>query len=525
MADHRQKGVRTPRCAALLAALVAWGAPSPTEARPVDAPPEILVRFAADGPFALRECAEALDRAGRAFAGATADGSDSLDRLRARLGARRVRALFRRSDGRSFPAQRRALRERLAARGAPSAALPDLAHVYRVSLGEGVSPSGAAALYREDPHVVWAQPDFRVAIDSDDVYFASEGSWGQPYADLWGLHRVRAPSAWGVSRGEGVVVAVIDTGLDPDHPDIAGNVFVHPGEDLDGDGIAEAHERNGVDDDGNGFVDDLSGWDFINSVDGDGDGRFDGSDDEADADPFDDHGHGTHVSGTVAAVAGNGIGIAGVAPRAKILPLKGFDENGEGVSSKLARAIVYAAENGASVINNSWSCTARCPTNPVIEEAVRLAHGLDVVVVTSAGNAEDDVVHRSPENRRETIVVSASTQEDGLARFSSFGLLVDVAAPGGGIVTQPPPRFSEKNVLSLKSSGSGPGIDGAGELVVDDDYVRASGTSMSSPHVAGVAALLLAVHPEYGPDDVRAVLRRTADDLGDPGHDDRFGKR
>jgi subtilisin family serine protease len=492
-------------------------------------PGRVLVRFAAEGPHALDACAETESRRGRPLAAATADASDSLDRLHARLGVRRIRALFRRPDGGSFAAQRRRMREGFEGRRRAARTLPDLSHVYRVELGDAVDVGAAVALYRADPHVVWAQPDYRVDVLAleeglpDDPFYATSGSWGQPYEDLWGLLRIRAAEAWPLARGEGIVVAVNDTGLDYEHPDIASNVWVHPGEDLNGNGIAEAAERNGLDDDGNGFVDDLHGFDFHNSLDADDDGDYGGPDDVSDADPFDDNGHGTHVAGTVAAVGDNGIGVLGVAPRARIMALKGIDENGSGATSDLARAIVYAAQNGARVVNNSWSCSARCRSNPVAEEAVRLAYGLGVVLVFSAGNRSDEVAFYSPQNMRETLVVAASEPGDGIAAFSNHGFGVDVAAPGAGFLVGPPDVSPRSGVLSLLSSQSSPALDGNGQRIVAGEYLRLGGTSMAAPHVAGLAALLLSARPELGPDEVRTALRLTAEDLGAPGHDARSG--
>jgi beta propeller repeat protein len=483
----------------------------------------LLVRLRAEGPHAVQACAEARSRSGQPFVGVTADGSDSLDRLHARVGMRRMRALFRSSRSGSFARQREDLRRRLAGGREPDS-IPDLSHVYRVQLAAGADVVQAAALYAADPHVVWAQPEFEVDLDfvPDDPFLASSGSWGQGFRDLWGLDQIRAPEAWDRSLGEGVIVAVVDSGVDYLHPDLADNSWVNPGEDLNGNGRVDPDEWNGVDDDANGYVDDLRGFDFANSLDANEDGDFEDAGDWSDNDPLDDNGHGTHVAGTVAAIANNGVGIAGVAPRAKIMALKGFPSAGSASIATLARAMVYAVEHGARVINNSWSCSRRCPSNPVAEEVVALAHARGVVVVTSAGNRRDDVVFFSPEKLRETIVVSATTPDAGAAGFTNRGLLVDVAAPGSGPGTGSG-FFPTRAILSLLASGAGPGADGFGAFVVGDDYLRWAGTSMSAPHVAGVAALILSQEPSLDAEGVRARIRSSALDLGAHGHDATFG--
>jgi beta propeller repeat protein len=513
------------RCGAI-GALWLVGPHAATAADASYVPGEVLVRFRAEGPHALLGCAQALAERGDTFQSRSADGSDSLDRLRARFGVGKIRALFRRPGDRAAAEQRDALRTRLQRARRMRAAGPaleagDLAHVYRLRLARAGDVERAAAAYRSDPHVVWAQPNFLMEMDfePDDPFFASSGSWGQPQRDLWGLLRIRAPEAWDTSRGDGVVAAVVDTGLDYEHPDIAANVWINPGEDLDGDGRVSAADLNGIDDDGNGFVDDLRGFDFANSVDADGDGAFDGPDDVLDADPFDDHGHGTHVAGSIAAIADNGIGVAGVAPRARIMALKGFKRGEPSPIAILARAMLYAIDNGAQVINNSWSCGGRCPSNPVMEEMVRVADAAGVVVVTSAGNRRDDIVFQSPENMRETIVVAAHTEDDSPADFTNFGLLLDVTAPGAGSLGGQG-YFPRRGILSLLTSDPVVGATGLNdEFVVAQRYLRWAGTSMSSPHVAGVVALLLAARPNLSPEDVRALLRLSADDLAPVGHD------
>jgi beta propeller repeat protein len=212
-----------------------------------------------------------------------------------------------------------------------------------------------------------------------------------------------------------------------------------------------------------------------------------------------------------------------VAPRARLMALKGFRAQGETPDSVLARAMVYAADNGARVINNSWSCSTRCPSNPVLEEAQAYAAARGVVVVTSAGNRGDDVVFYSPKWRRDNIVVGASDDRDRPAPFTNLGFLVSVVAPGSGDFAAPGIFFPQRAILSTRSSGTHVDADGGGVFTVGGDYLRWAGTSMSAPHVSGLAALVLALHPDYLPDDVRAVIRSSARDLGAPGHDRATG--
>ena len=489
---------------------------------------QIIVKFKADGANALLECAEKLDREGRRFASASARGSDSLDRLQRRMEVRRVRALFRRPDGRSFAAQRQGLRSRLEAalerpaartRGS-GAALPELAHVYTLELASAQAVPEAVALFQADPHVEYAQPNYAVGLDFEpnDPHLRGSGAWGQPYEDLWGLRKIRVREAWDFTLGEGVVVGIVDTGLDFNHRDIADNVWVNPGEDLDGDGVAEDSDLNGVDDDGNGFIDDLRGYDFANSRDINQDGDFLDPEDRRFHDPADRVGHGTHVTGTIAAVANNGLDIAGVAPRARVMAVKAFPAGGEGASDRVWRAVLYAAENGAQVINASFSCTGgRCPSNPVAEDVIRAIRALGTIFVGSAGNRTHDVLFQSPERLRDTLVVGAIGFDDSLADFSNFGFLVDVVAPGGGPASAPGVAAANRNILSLRAVASD------NPLAVTGQLERRAGTSMSTPHVTGLVALLLAHRPDLDYEAVRSILRRTVIDLGDPGHDQRFG--
>lgn len=325
----------------------------------------------------------------------------------------------------------------------------------------------------------------------NDPYYSSTSSWGQPYDDLWGLKKIDIVNSWSKSDGEGVVVAVIDSGLDYNHEDIRDNVWINTQEIV----------GNNTDDDNNGYVDDVKGWDFI---------TYDGSPD--DNDPMDDVGHGTHVAGTIAAVTNNGIGVASVAPKSKIMTLKGLDSGG-GAIDDLARAILYAADNGARVINASWGGKVNSVEElpQILADAVSYAHDIkDVVFVAAAGNNNANEVF-FPAAFRNVITVASSDRFDQKSDFSNYGAKIDVTAPGGDSLSSD--NFYQ-NILSLKASN----ING-GNMVVGSNYYRNRGTSMAAPHVAGVAALVSSLHPTWDTEQIRQALRVGGDDVQGPGFD------
>jgi ELWxxDGT repeat protein len=418
-------------------------------------------------------------------------------------GAAPVRRLFRDAPLQAAARAQKlqALRSRFAVRSrrALPIAPPALDRIWVMDVPADRVPEQIAALLRKDPRVEYAQADLvrRAMWTPNDPYYFSAGSWSQPFDDLWGLKKMNLAAAWDRSRGANALVAVVDTGVDYNHPDIAANVWTNAGE------VA----GNGVDDDGNGFVDDVRGWDFANN----------------DNDPLDRGGHGTHVAGTIAAVGDNNLGMIGVAPEARIMALKGLDDSGSGTTMKLAAAIVYAAENGADVINNSWGCSSRCPTDPLLEDVVRYAQSLGSLVVFAAGNSSDNVAYYSPMNMAEgrPIVVAASAPDDSFLFFSNRGDFIDVAAPGGA-PSGPPYNSQDRAILSLKSAVCDPQFCRP-ELIVGGDYVRQSGTSMAAPHVSGLAALLFAAQPDTTLTEVRRRLNGNAVDRGTPGFDAEFG--
>lgn len=347
------------------------------------------------------------------------------------------------------------------------------------------------------PEVESAEPNYIVELFTvpNDSYYATSGAWGQKYRDLWGLQNIQAEPAWEVSQGEGVTVAVIDTGIDLTHEDIVQNVWTNPGE------VGQC--SNGIDDDGNGYIDDCWGWNF----------------DRNDNNPMDDHGHGTHVAGTIAAVGNNGKGIIGVAPKAKVMALKGLDKDGSGYIDRLAQAIVYAADNGAKVINASWGGWVDQAPQVLVEAIDYIHDGKDVVFVAAAGNSNDLMYRMTPAHLPDVITVAASDHLDRKAPFSNYGTKIDVTAPGGG--DRPPPAAYEtrRSILSLKAAKAGDRMTHDGKLVIGGNYLRQAGTSMAAPHVAGVAALARSLHPEWTAEQVRQAIRMGADDVGTPGFD------
>ena len=289
--------------------------------------PQVIVKFKTDGPSAVTECPSRWLSEHRSFATATSDRSTSLDAVMKLSGVRQAHALMPGRVGLSTAQAEKLALSRFSATKAlyplraarPSSQLSsrsgrrgDLTNVYTLDLPPDASAEAAAAAFARDPHVEYAEVNGRARFTAvpNDPYYATTGSWGQSFDDLWNLKRIGAAQAWDTTQGQGVLVAVVDSGLDLTHPDIAANVWSNPGE----------IPFNLIDDDGNGFVDDVHGYDFVAMT----------------GDPTDDFGHGTHVAGTIAAVGNNGQGVIGVAPRATLMVLKALDASGNGAFDALA---------------------------------------------------------------------------------------------------------------------------------------------------------------------------------------------
>jgi subtilisin family serine protease len=337
--------------------------------------------------------------------------------------------------------------------------------LYRVSLPNGIHVAQGLAYYGSQVYVRYAQPDYTVSLAKtpNDPSFSQQ----------WGLNNtgqnsgsadadIDAPEAWNISTGSGkTIVAVIDTGVDYTHPDLAANIWTNTRE------IA----GNGIDDDRNGYVDDVHGWDFANN----------------DNNPMDDNGHGTHVAGIIGAVGNNGIGIDGVNWRVQIMALKFLDASGSGSLSNAIRALNYAVANGAVVTNNSYSGGYYYQA---FNDAIKNAQSHGVIFVAAAGNGgtntDTSPAYPSGYNPDNVISVAATDRNDGLASFSNYGPnTVDLAAPGVQIYS------------TLKGNS----------------YGSMSGTSMAAPFVTGAVALLRDVHPTWTYQQIINQLYSTVDPL------------
>ncbi|MBT7068463.1 MAG: S8 family serine peptidase [Verrucomicrobia bacterium] len=330
--------------------------------------------------------------------------------------------------------------------------------VSRLRIKDGTALKDKLVEVQANPNVLYAEPNYVRSVSAlpDDPLIEQ----------LWAMHNtgqnggtddadIDALEAWDrVTGSEQVVVAVIDTGVNYNHTDLADNMWINVGETA----------GNGVDDDGNGFVDDVYGYDFINS----------------DADPIDDHDHGSHCAGTIGGVGNNGTGVVGVNWTVRIMALKAFSAQGGGSSADIVAAIDYAVLMGAHVSNNSYGGSGFSQAE---YDAVEAARNAGHLFVAAAGNdgTDNDTIPQYPASfdLDNIIAVAATDRNDGIAGFSCFGLeSVDLGAPG----------------VDIHSTLSGGG------------YGNMSGTSMATPHTTGAAALIMAANGQLTYDQVRQLI-------------------
>ena len=340
----------------------------------------------------------------------------------------------------------------------------------------------------QDPSVEYAEPNFVYSIVKPVEEFSLNAmikstqtqlnyTPNDPkFGDLWGLHNdgsnepggstgvagadVNALNAWDITKGSrAVTIAVIDTGVDYNHPDLKDQMWVNK---------AEQNGTAGVDDDGNGYVDDVYGYDFANN----------------DGDPIDGHSHGTHCSGTIGASHDNGIGVAGVMADVKIMAIKFLTDSGSGSTEGAIKAIDYATKMNVDLMSNSWGGGGR---SQALEDAITRAKDAGILFTAAAGNSSsnNDSSPHYPSNYDvdNVISVAALTAKNGLASFSCYGrATVHIAAPGHKILS----------------------------TVKDGGYKVYSGTSMATPHVSGVLGLLLAKEGRLPVLEVRERLMATS---------------
>ncbi|MCA8987034.1 MAG: S8 family serine peptidase, partial [Planctomycetaceae bacterium] len=324
------------------------------------------------------------------------------------------------------------------------------------------------AQYAHDPRFEFVERDYIVStteVETTDT-LPNDPSFGT----LWGLHNtgqssgtvdadIDAPEAWDLTTGSSdVIIGVIDTGINYNHVDLVNNIWTNPGE------IA----GNGIDDDNNGFIDDVHGYDFVNN----------------DGNPMDDEGHGTHVAGTIAAQGNNGTGVTGVTWNAQLMAIKFLDRNGEGFLSDAVSAINYATRMGAHITNNSWGGGGFSSS---LQAAISAAGNAGQLFVAAAGNdGASQADYPALYSNSNILSVASSDRNDLKSSFSNYNSVsVDLAAPGSSI-------------YSTSYTGG---------------YTTKSGTSMATPHVAGAAALLKSLRPTATVSEIKSTLMNTVDPL------------
>ncbi len=335
-----------------------------------------------------------------------------------------------------------------------SVQVDNVGQLYSVNFPPDQNPVDVASFLSDDPTVEYAEPNYIAGITAEPVKLTLTFVPNDPYFKYqWNFEKIQAPTAWDSSTGENIIVAIVDTGVDFGAPDLANTNH-------------------------------LPGFDFNNN----------------DSDPTDDQGHGTHVAGTVAQSTNNNLGVAGIAYNARILPVKVLGSNGQGSYENIIKGIIYAVDQGAKVINMSL---AGRTSSDALREAVQYAHDRGVVVVAAAGNSGASVEYPAAYDDY-VIAVGATRFDNVLAAYSNFGPQIDVVAPGGDINVDLNGDGYGDGILQQTFSTTGSGYS----------YRFLEGTSMASPHVAGVAALLLSRQPDASPAQIKNLLMSTALNLG-----------
>ena len=344
------------------------------------------------------------------------------------------------------------------------AANPNLERIYLLRFSTSSNLDSLKAAYSSHPLIEAVEFNYLRQT------LASEIVPNDPlYEEQWNLPLIEMPRAWAIEKGSSeVTIAIVDGGIDYTHQDLAAKIWRNTGEIPDND----------IDDDQNGYIDDIRGWDFTDAPNV----AVEGDSVVGDNDPIDASGHGTHVAGIAAADVDNGLGVAGVAWNCTLMPLRAGASNGAGThlqDDDSSAAIVYAVDNGARIINMSWGSSRN---SFVIRDAIDYAYARGVLLVAAAGNerAQNTIY---PAGYRKVIAVAATDQNKQRFYQSNFGASIDIGAPGNVILS----------------------------TQIGNRYRRLTGTSMATPHVSGVAALILSKRPNLTHEETRQIIINTAD--------------
>ncbi|MGI8907090.1 MAG: S8 family serine peptidase [Candidatus Sumerlaeaceae bacterium] len=420
-----------------------------------------------------------------------------LQALNAQYGVKGIQAVFPKheqqlarlnsihnKDMAAFTPAEKHLKERLN-RAPAGATTPALNRVFRITIaGDDAALIRALEAYRSLPEVEYAElgalakiqstvpndPQFpqQWALHNSGQAYPFSGSYNAPPGAI--DSDIDAPEAWDITTGSGALqIAVIDTGVDYNHRDLVNNMWTNQ---------AEASGAPGVDDDNNGYVDDIRGYDFTNYLQ------------VPDNDPMDQNGHGTHCAGIIAAEGNNGLDITGVLWRAKIMAVKSFASDGNGSTYDAATAIQYAVNKGADVVSLSWGAYSN---DSSVANAIAYAESQGVLVLAAAGNDNQDGL-LYPALYDTVLAIGASNSLDQRAPFSNYGWFLDVAAPG-------------VDILSLRAAGTSRGA-------VQTTWTTVlSGTSMACPYAAGVAGLAVLRNPTFTLDQLRSAMKMPTDQI------------
>ena len=322
-----------------------------------------------------------------------------------------------------------------------------LSNIHILQTDQNADIYELAKQYGENPLVEYAEPNYLV--------YALETPNDPNYTAQWGLEKINISEAYDIEKGDSnIIIAILDTGVDWNHTELSSRIWDNGDETEDGN-----------DTDGNGYIDDMRGWDYVNN----------------DNNPTDDHGHGTHCSGIAAADTNNSVGISGVCWNCTIMPVKCLDAGGGGSYSDVALAIEYAANNSAHIISMSLGSSS---DSNLVKDAVNYAYSQGIVVIAAAGNNYDDTLHY-PAAYDNAIAVTATTTSDSKSSFSTYGYWTDIAAPGSDIYSTLP----------------------------NNQYASWDGTSMATPFVAGLAGLLLSKNNSLNPDMLETIIKSTSDNV------------